>query len=302
MVCGHEQLEVDSDPDSDPDNDTDTDTEKTYTTKPVVPTIGSMPRVAHHDRPFNPYRAMSTELPRIDRKRLPRHIAIIMDGNGRWATQHHVSHARGHEAGAKSVRAVVEACRELGIEVLSLYAFSTENWRRSKVEVNALFRLLSKYIHLELASIHKEDIRIVMMGRSEGLPAKAVADLDHAIDLTKNNRSMIVNVAVNYGARAEIADAAKAIAADVAAGRLRVEDINEDRFARYLYQPALPDPDLLIRTSGEMRLSNFLLWQVAYSEIWVSETLWPDFTQNDLFQAIIDFQKRERRYGGLGLS
>jgi undecaprenyl diphosphate synthase len=290
MVCGHEQLEVDSDPDS--------DNEKTHTTKPVVPTIGSMPQVAHHDRPFNPYRAMSTELPRIDRKRLPRHIAIIMDGNGRWATRHHVSHARGHEAGAKSVRAVVEACRELGIEVLSLYAFSTENWRRSKVEVNALFRLLSKYIHLELASIHKEDIRIVMMGRSEGLPAKAVADLDHAIGLTKNNQSMIVNVAVNYGARAEIADAAKAIAADVAAGRLRVEDINEDRFARYLYQPALPDPDLLIRTSGEMRLSNFMLWQLSYAEIVPLDVLWPDFRKPHLCAALAEYQSRQRRFGG----
>ena len=288
MVCGHEQLEVDPDPDN----------EKTHTTEPVVPAIGSMPQVAHHDRPFNPYRAMSTELPRIDRKRLPRHIAIIMDGNGRWATQHHVSHARGHEAGAKSVRAVVEACRELGIEVLSLYAFSTENWRRSKVEVSALFRLLSKYIHLELASIHKEDIRIVMMGRSEGLPAKAVADLDHAIDLTKNNRSMIVNVAVNYGARAEIADAAKAIAADVAAGRLRVEDINEDRFARYLYQPALPDPDLLIRTSGEMRLSNFMLWQLSYAEIMPLDVLWPDFRKPHLYAALAEFQSRQRRFGG----
>ena len=242
---------------------------------------------------------MTTQLPQIDMDRLPRHIAIIMDGNGRWAERRGVSRAKGHEAGAKSVRAVVEACRELGrIEVLSLYAFSTENWRRSKVEVGALFRLLSKYVKLELQNIHKENIRVSVMGRREGLPQRALDDLDHAMELTKHNKAMVLNVAINYGSRAEIADAARRIAGEAAAGRLDPSTVDEACVARYLYAPELPDPDLLIRTSGEMRLSNFMLWQLSYTEVVVTQTLWPDFCRRDLYEAIREYQLRQRRFGG----
>ncbi|MBM3289587.1 MAG: isoprenyl transferase [Candidatus Hydrogenedentes bacterium] len=238
-------------------------------------------------------------LPEIDRARLPRHVAVIMDGNGRWAQRERVSRAAGHEAGAKSVRAIVEACRELErIEVLSLYAFSTENWRRSKLEVSALFRLLSKYVKIELENIHKENIRISIMGRMEGLPARAVADLRHCMDLTRNNTAMVLNVAINYGGRAEIADAAKRIAQDAAAGRLKPDAVDEATFAKYLYVPQLPDPDLLIRTSGELRLSNFMLWQMSYAEIVVAPTLWPDFRKPHLYAAIHEYQARQRRFGG----
>jgi len=239
------------------------------------------------------------ELVQIDRSRLPRHVAVIMDGNGRWARREGVSRAAGHEAGAKSVRAIIEACRELErIEVLSLYAFSTENWRRSTMEVNALFRLLSKYIKIELEDLHKENIRVSVMGRIGGLPARAQADLKHCIERTKNNTAMVVNVALNYGGRAEIADAAKRIAADAVAGKIGQEDIDEAAFAKYLYTPQLPDPDLLIRTSGELRLSNFMLWQLSYAEIVVVPTLWPDFRKQHLYDAIHEYQARQRRFGG----
>jgi undecaprenyl diphosphate synthase len=236
--------------------------------------------------------------PDVDMKHMPRHVAIIMDGNGRWARRHGVSRAQGHEAGAKSVRATIRACRELGIAVLSLYAFSTENWRRSKREVTALFRLLSKYVSLELDAIHREDIRVTVMGRTEGLSRRVVNDLNRCTELTKNNRSMICNVAINYGARAEIVDAARAIARDVKAARLRLSDIDEARFAKYLYVPDLPDPDLLIRTSGELRISNFMLWQLSYAEIVPTRVLWPDFRKRHLLKAIAEYQSRQRRFGG----
>ena len=239
------------------------------------------------------------DLPTLDTKHLPRHVAVIMDGNGRWAAREGVSRAAGHEAGAKSVRAIIEACRELEkIEVLSLYAFSTENWRRSKLEVNALFRLLSKYIKIELEALHKENIRISVMGRIDGLPARAQSDLRHCIERTRNNTAMVVNVALNYGGRAEIADAAKCIAKDAVAGTLDPGAIDEATFARYLYVPQLPDPDLLIRTSGELRLSNFMLWQMSYAEIVVLPTFWPDFRKQQLYEAIDEFQARQRRFGG----
>lgn len=235
---------------------------------------------------------------RIDQKRLPRHIAIIMDGNGRWAERHGVSREEGHEAGAKSVRAVIEGCRELGIEALTLFAFSTENWKRSKREVDALFSLLSKYVRLELENIHKEDIRVTIMGRMEELAERTVADLKHCIERTRHNKSMVINVGVNYGSRAEIVDAIKAIAAKVQAGALAVEDIDEACFARHLYVPGLPELDLLIRTSGEMRISNFMLWQLSYAEIVPLQVLWPDFRKRHLRQAIAIYQSRQRRFGG----
>lgn len=235
----------------------------------------------------------------IDLENLPRHIAIIMDGNGRWAKKRGVGRAAGHEAGARSVRAAIEACRELGkIEVLTLYAFSTENWRRSQREINTLFRLLSKYINLELENLHKEDIRVTFMGRRAGLSQRVITDLDRCTERTKNNTSMTVNIAINYGGRAEIADAAQAIARDVQEGQLRIEDINEMCFTRHLYLPDLPELDLLIRTSGEMRVSNFMLWQMSYAEIIVTPVLWPDFRKQDLHEAIVEYQMRHRRFGG----
>lgn len=236
--------------------------------------------------------------PRIDPVRLPRHIAVIMDGNGRWAEQRGKAHVEGHEAGAASVRAIIEGCREIGVPALTLYAFSTENWRRSKFEVDALFRLMSKYIHKELNEIHKNNIRIGFIGRMEGLPAKAQKDLQHCIDTTRENTAMTCMVALNYGGRAEVADAAKAIAAEAKAGRINPASIDEEVFARYLYQPDFSEVDLLIRTSGEMRLSNFMLWQLSYAEIVVDQTLWPDFRKPHLVEAIIDYQRRSRRFGG----
>ncbi len=235
---------------------------------------------------------------RIDMDRIPRHIAIIMDGNGRWAKERGLSHVQGHEAGSKSVRAVIETCRKLGVEALSLYAFSTENWRRSKFEVSALFRLLSKYIRREIDEMDENDIRICFMGRREGLPRKALADMDTSQERTVNNRALTVNIAINYGSRAEIVDATRRIAVDLKAGLLLPEDITEDRFAEYLYQPGLAEVDLLIRTSGELRLSNFMLWQLSYAEILVPDTLWPDFDQQCLCDAIVAFQQRNRRFGG----
>lgn len=234
----------------------------------------------------------------LDLACLPRHIAIIMDGNGRWAKRHGVSHEEGHEAGAKSVRAVIEGCRELGIEALSLYAFSTENWKRSDREVNALFVLLSKYVRLEIDNIHKEDIRVTIMGRREGLNEHVLEDLDHCMELTRNNKSMTVNVALNYGGRGEIIDAAKAFTADVVAGRAEASTLDEAGFAQYLYVPGLPELDLMIRTSGEMRVSNFMLWQLSYAEFVSTRVLWPDFRKRHLCDAIAQFQKRQRRFGG----
>lgn len=233
----------------------------------------------------------------IDMQRLPRHIAFIMDGNGRWAKKHGVSVDEGHEAGAKGVRAVVEGCRELGIQVLTLYAFSTENWQRPKSEVDALFQLMSKYVRLELENIHKEDIRVTIMGRLEGLSEQVLADLNYCMERTKNNRSMRINVAINYGSRAEIADAAKSIAEKVASGALKREEVDEACVGGHLYVPDLPDVDLLVRTSGEERISNFMLWQISYAEILFMPVLWPDFRKRHLRQAIAEYQSRQRRFG-----
>lgn len=236
--------------------------------------------------------------PRLDMDRLPSHIAVIMDGNGRWAKEHGKRHVEGHEAGAKSVRAVIEGCRELGIDALTLYAFSTENWKRSDLEVNALFRLMSKYIHREINEIHKNNIRVGFIGRWEGLPKKAAEDLQHCLDLTCNNTAMVCNVALNYGGRAELVDATRAIAREVREGRLDPEGVDETLIARHLYDPAHSEVDLLIRTSGELRLSNFLLWQLSYAEIVVQDVLWPDFRKEHLCEAILSYQQRSRRFGG----
>ena len=226
---------------------------------------------------------------------LPAHIAIIMDGNGRWAAQRHLPRVEGHRAGIESVRDVVETSARLGIDVLTLYAFSMENWKRPRAEVNMLMTLLKRYLRLELATINKNNIRFQVIGRSDELAPDVQTELAMGIRQTAANTGMRFNIALNYGGRAEIVDAARrAIAAGIAA-----DDLDERRFSDFLYTAGQPDPDLLIRTSGEMRVSNFLLWQIAYSEIWVTETLWPDFRRRHLLEAVVAYQKRDRRYGGI---
>jgi undecaprenyl diphosphate synthase len=221
--------------------------------------------------------------------------ATPTDGNGRWAAQRHLPRVEGHRAGIDSVRDVVETSARLGIEVLTLYAFSVENWKRPRAEVNTLMTLLKRYIRLELNTLLQNNIRFGVIGRPEELAPDVQDELEIGIAKTTTNTGMLFNIALNYGGRAEIVDAARrAIASGVSA-----DDLDEARFSTLLYTAGQPDPDLLIRTSGEMRISNFLLWQIAYSEIWVTETLWPDFRRRDLLDAVVAYQKRDRRYGGI---
>ena len=233
----------------------------------------------------------------IDPARLPAHIAIIMDGNGRWAKNRHLPRVSGHKAGVPAVRATVETCAQLGLQALTLYAFSIENWKRPRAEVETLWRLLRHYLSAELPTMMKNDIRFGAIGRLEALPAFVRAELDAVIRQTESNRGLRLNLAINYGGRAEIVDAVRTLLEDARAGRA---EIDEAAISARLYTADLPDPDLLIRTSGEMRVSNFLLWQIAYAELYVTETLWPDFTRADLLEAILDYQRRDRRFGGLG--
>src|SRR5512143_1864733 len=233
--------------------------------------------------PGSPDEALARQ---VNFEQLPAHVAIIMDGNGRWAAQRHLPRVEGHRAGIDSVRDVVETSARLGIDVLTLYAFSVENWKRPKAEVATLMMLLKRYIRLELNTLLKNNIKFRVIGRAEEL----APDVQDELEI-----GMLFNIALNYGGRAEIVDAARR----VLSAKMKPEDLDEKRFAEFLYTANQPDPDLLIRTSGEMRVSNFLLWQIAYSEIWVTPTLWPDFRKRHLFEAILDFQKRERRYGGV---
>jgi len=226
---------------------------------------------------------------------LPQHIAIIMDGNGRWAAQRHLPRVEGHRAGIDSVRDVVESSARIGIGVLTLYAFSVENWKRPASEVSTLMMLLKRYLRLELNTLLKNNIRFKVIGRPDELAPDVRRELQAAEEKTATSTGMQFNIALNYGGRAEIVDALKRAIAD----GLRPEEVDEARVAKLLYTAGQPDPDLLIRTSGEMRVSNFLLWQIAYSEIWVTDTLWPDFRKRHLLEAILAFQKRERRYGGI---
>jgi undecaprenyl diphosphate synthase len=238
-------------------------------------------------------------LEQIDRSALPAHIAIIMDGNGRWARKRGLPRVAGHRAGISAVREVVEGSAELGIPVLTLYAFSVENWKRPYYEVSTLMQLLKEYLNKELENIHKNNIRFRTIGRTEELDSSVRAELEKGIERTSANTGMIFNVALNYGGRAEIVDAVNRLLRNGGRELAGNGGISEKDFAQYLYTAGQPDPDLLIRTSGELRISNFLLWQIAYAEIWVTETLWPDFDKKHLYEAIIAFQKRERRYGGL---
>lgn len=235
----------------------------------------------------------------IDAHRLPRHIAVIMDGNGRWAQRRHLPRIAGHRAGVKAAREIIETCARMKINALTLYAFSVENWRRPKTEVDFLMRLLREYLRKELPVIHRNNIRLLVIGRPDQLPQAVSTDMDRAMRTTAGNTGMKLVVALNYGARAELVDAFNRILEHIRHNGLSHIPVDEQTISENLYTAGLPDPDLLIRTSGEMRVSNFLLWQIAYAEIYVTETLWPDFNRARFFEALIDFQKRERRYGGL---
>ncbi len=236
----------------------------------------------------------------IDPERLPAHIAIIMDGNGRWAKRRSLPRVAGHSAGVGPVRSTVETCARLGIKVLTLYAFSVENWKRPRAEIETLWRLLRFYLKKELPELQKNGIRLQAIGRLEALPAPVRAELESVVEATSRNRKLLVNLAINYSGRSEILDAVNGIIESARQeGRLDSLRVDEDTLAAGLYTASSPDPDLLIRTSGEMRISNFLLWQIAYAELYVTETLWPDFNRAELLKAILDYQKRDRRYGGL---
>jgi len=242
--------------------------------------------------PGSPDEALARQ---VNFEQLPAHVAIIMDGNGRWAAQRHLPRVEGHRAGIDSVRDVVETSARVGIGVLTLYAFSVENWKRPAAEVSTLMGLLKRYLGLELATLLRNNIRFNVIGRSEALPPDIRTELLDAERKTAKNTGMLFNIALNYGGRTEIVDAARRA---IDAG-IKPEDLDEDRFASFLYTARQPDPDLMIRTSGEMRVSNFLLWQIAYAEIWVTDTLWPDFRCRHLLEGIVEYQKRDRRFGGI---
>lgn len=231
----------------------------------------------------------------LDFSRLPKHVAVIMDGNGRWAAERHLPRVEGHRAGIESVRETVETSARLGLSVLTLYAFSVENWKRPVPEVAALMGLLRHYLRAELKTLLRNNIQFRVIGQMDRLGREVREELEAAMARTATNTGMVFNIALSYGGRAEIVDAAR----QAIARGLAPEQLDEDTFASFLYTAGQPDPDLLIRTSGEMRVSNFLLWQIAYAEIWVTETFWPDFRARHLLEAVADYQKRDRRYGAV---
>ena len=235
----------------------------------------------------------------MDKKNFPRHIAIIMDGNGRWAKRRGFPRIEGHRQGINRIREIVKAANELGIKVLTLFAFSTENWRRPKTEVSMLMNSLRHFLIKEVKDFNEKNIRFKKIGRDDPIPEALQELIMKSEDLTKDNSGLIVNLALNYGSRTEIIDATKRIVRSVIGGDLNLNNLNEDSFSNFLYTADLSDPDLLIRTSGEMRISNFLLWQLSYAELYFTEQYWPDFTKDDLIAAINDFQKRDRRFGDI---
>ncbi len=235
----------------------------------------------------------------VKRRRLPNHIAIIMDGNGRWAKRRGLIRVRGHEEGVKSVREITTECARMHIGQLTLYAFSNENWKRSKTEIKFLMRMLKRYLIEERKTIEDNNIILKAVGRIEALPEEVQRELFISIEESKNNTGMILCLVLNYGGRTEITDASKKLAKDVKTSKLNLEDINEDTFEGYLYTSEMPDPDLLIRTGGEMRVSNFLLWEISYTELWFTNVYWPEFRKKQLNEALGDYAKRERRFGGL---
>ena len=234
---------------------------------------------------------------KIKSSNLPQHVAIIMDGNGRWAQKQGLKRVMGHEKGTKAVREVVEGCSEIGVKNLTLYAFSTENWNRPKIEVDTLMKLLVSSLKKEIKTLQENDIRLNAIGRLENLPKKAYRELNEVIDKTSGNSRMTLSLALSYGSREEITSAVKEITEKVEKGEISSKAIDESVINEHLYTRNLPDVDFLIRTSGEQRISNFLLWQIAYAELYFSETLWPDFRKEDLFEAIFNYQNRERRFG-----
>ncbi|MCF7854371.1 MAG: isoprenyl transferase [Candidatus Pacebacteria bacterium] len=234
-----------------------------------------------------------------DNLRIPRHVGIIMDGNGRWAHQRNLPRIEGHRAGAESVRRVVEACSELNVKYLTLYAFSTENWRRSKAEISQLMGLLRHFLQERVEDLEKYRIRLHAVGQLDRLPSRVRGALKRVMERTRDNDQGVLTLALSYGSRNEIVTAAKRIAADAVAGRLAPDDITQELFSSYLFTSGLPDPDLIIRTSAEQRLSNFLLWQASYSEFWFTPTLWPDFSKAEFKRAVLDYSERKRRYGGV---
>lgn len=235
----------------------------------------------------------------LDMNNIPQHIAIIMDGNGRWAKAQGKVRTFGHQAGAETLKTIVRAADKLGVKVISAYAFSTENWKRPVTEVSFIMELLSRYLTNEIDEFNENNVQVRFIGSREGLPEIVKQKMDHAIEATKGNTGIILNLAINYGGQAEILHAVRSIAAETAAGKLAVEDIDNKVVEDHLYTQGLPAPDLLIRPGGDLRISNFLLWQIAYAEIWTTKTFWPDFTPDHLVEAILAFQGRERRFGGL---
>jgi len=233
----------------------------------------------------------------LDPEALPGHVAIIMDGNGRWARKKLMNRVLGHEKGADTVREIITACRKLGIRILTLYAFSTENWSRPDKEVNALMTLLKKFVRSETDELFNQNIRLNVIGQKDRLPDDVQTVLDSAMEKTRGNTMMTLNLALSYGAREEITRAVKKIALKARQGEITGDDIDEKLVADHFYTSGMPDPDLLIRTSGEMRVSNFLLWQIAYSEFFFTKTLWPDFTEQEFINILMDYQKRDRRFG-----
>jgi len=241
-------------------------------------------------------------LAEIDKTRLPCHIAIIMDGNGRWAKQRHLPRIEGHRTGIKSVREVVEAGCELGIKAITLYTFSTENWRRPATEIRFLMRLMEKFLYDEIAEMKRTGVKLIITGQTDRIPDFVMKAMEVARNQTKTNTKLILNLAFNYSGRAEIIDGIKKLVDDIQKKKLDITQLDETRFGKYLYAPDLPDPDLCIRTSKELRISNFLLWEMAYTELWYTDVLWPDFRREHFYQAILDYQNRDRRFGNVSLS
>jgi undecaprenyl diphosphate synthase len=235
----------------------------------------------------------------IDPNKLPHHIAIIMDGNGRWAKERRKPRIYGHRAGMDSVRDVVRACADIGIGYLTLYTFSVENWKRPTEEVNALMMMLVELLRDEVEELNENNVKILVIGRPEDLPSNVQEELQKAIQITCKNTGLKLVVALSYGGRTELVDAARKISREISNGKILEDQLTEEIFRNYLYNPGIPDPDLLIRTSGEMRISNFLLWQLAYTEIWITDVFWPGFRRENLYQALLDYQKRDRRFGGV---
>jgi undecaprenyl diphosphate synthase len=242
---------------------------------------------------------LSSKLPddKLDTTKLPCHVAIIMDGNGRWAKKRLLNRVKGHEKGVESVRAIVRTCRELNIRILTLYTFSTENWQRPQREISALMSILKTFLKKELPELQQQKIRLNVVGQPHRLPDNIRKVLDEAISATSGNEKMVLNLALSYGGRTEITEMVQSISRKVAKGRMRPDDIDQNMVAEHLYTRGMPDPDIMIRTSGEMRISNFLLWQLAYAEFFITDTLWPDFSPKEFTEILLQYQQRDRRFG-----